>query len=108
MNDIEIIHCKNQPWKPMSNPRDIKTMGKLGEELGECQSAAMRCLIQGIEEKEPVTGKINRHWLEDEIADVLANVELVIERFALDQERIASRSASKKPLLLAWHIEADS
>lgn len=68
----------------------------------------MRCVIQGINEREPKTGYLNQHWLEDEIADVLANAELVMDRFHLDKARIAKRSAAKKPLLLAWHKEAGS
>lgn len=65
------------PWIPMSKPIDIKHLGKLAEELGEASSAVARCLIQGIDESEPVTGKLNRQWLEDELADVCANIQLV-------------------------------
>lgn len=108
MKDKEIPNVVYQPWRPMTNARDLKTIGKLGEELGECQAAAMRCLIQGIDEREPETGYLNRHWLEDEVADVLVNAELVITRFGLDKDRIEKRSAAKKPLLLAWHNGADS
>jgi hypothetical protein len=90
----------------MSDPVDIKTLGKFGEELGECASAAMRCLIQGIDEVDPETGYPNREWLEDEIADVQAGAELTIERFNLDQERIDKRKAFKKKFLKAWHAGA--
>ena len=100
------IPVSQQPWHPMTNPQDLKTLGKLGEELGECQAALMRCLIQGIDEVEPVTGYMNRHWLEDEIADVQVNAELVISRFGLDVDRMAQRRAEKKRLLTAWHREA--
>lgn len=103
MNDDEIPAAAYQPWHPMTDPQDLKTLGKLGEELGECQAAAMRCLVQGIDEKEPKTGKVNRHWLEDEIADVAVNMTLVIERFGLDEARINKRAEAKEPLLRAWH-----
>lgn len=106
MKDHEIPTATYQPWHPMDDPRDLKTLGKLGEELGECQAAVMRCIIQGIDEKEPTTGYLNRHWLEDEIADVLVNIQLVVERFSLDYERIEKRAERKKPLLLSWHREA--
>ncbi len=108
MKDDEIPAAAYQPWRPMSNPQDIKTLGKLAEELGECQAAAMRCLIQGIEEHEPKTGYLNRLWLEDEIADVLANIELVVARFDLDKRRMEKRYAAKMPLLHAWHTEASN
>ncbi len=91
------------PWHPMERPIDKKHIGKLMEELGECSSAAARCLIQGIDEAEPVTGKINREWLEDEIADVLANAELNMDHFGLDRERIETRKVRKMEHLRAWH-----
>ncbi len=95
------------PWHPMSKPIDLKFFGKLGEELGECSSAVSRCIIQGLEECEPVTGKLNREWLEDEMADVLANIELVMERYELDKLRIFARAARKKEGLKTWHNMLD-
>lgn len=71
------------PWHPMSNAVDIKHIGKLLEELGELVSACSRCLIQGVNEAEPVTGKLNKDWLEDEIADVICGIQLVEKRFSL-------------------------
>lgn len=106
MKDHEIPKAAYQPWHPMTDPQDLKTLGKAQEELGECIAAIARCMIQGIEECEPKTGYLNRHWLEDEIADVLVNIDLVICRFALDNHRIDARQLAKRPLLLAWHKEA--
>ena len=94
------------PWHPMSDPVDIKTIGKFLEELGEGVSAAARSLIQQIDGKEPTTGKSNKEWMEDEIADILANAELNIERFKLDGHRIGARVELKKARLRAWHKEA--
>lgn len=91
------------PWHPMADSVDLKHLGKLGEELGECSAAVSRCLIQGIDKAEPVTGKPNREWLEDEIADVAANMELVAARFGLDKERIAERAQRKVAQLRTWH-----
>lgn len=89
------------PWHPMSNPVDLKTIGKLLEELGEAVSAAARCMIQGIDECEPVTGKPNRKWIEDEFADLQANMKLTVERFnlAVDQHRIDKKIYH----LSQWH-----
>jgi NTP pyrophosphatase (non-canonical NTP hydrolase) len=95
------------PWVPMTRPIDLKHLGKFGEELNECGAAVNRCIIQGIDEAEPVTGKVNRAWLEDEIADVLANVELVIGHFGLDMQRIYLRSEKKKKHLGGWHSMLD-
>ena len=94
------------PWHPISDAVDLKHLGKCAEELNECGSAVARCIIQGIDEAEPVTGKVNRVWLEDEIADVQANLTLVIERFSLDQDRMAARAEKKRRYLQQWHTLA--
>ena len=94
------------PWKPMTDPVDLKHIGKLGEELGECQAAAMRCLIQGIDGINPDDGKVNREWLQDEIADALANIDLVVERFGLDEKKIGLRRLRKIVFLRKWHNRA--
>lgn len=91
------------PWHPMKEAIDLKHLGKLIEELNECSSAAARCLIQGIDEAEPKTGKVNRVWLEEEIADVIANIELVELHFGLDLGKIMTRAFEKKAKLKAWH-----
>lgn len=91
------------PWNPMDKPIDLKHLGKLGEETNELGAAVSRCIIQGIDEAEPVTGKVNRKWLEDEIADVAANIDLVIEHFKLDTNRITERALDKKGKLKLWH-----
>lgn len=95
------------PWRPMSRPIDLKHLGKLAEELGEAQSAVARCVIQGIGEREPITQKLNREWLEDELADVLANVELVTEHFKLDRLRMQDRVERKKAHCRGWHSMLD-
>lgn len=102
MSDADQLRDAN-PWHPITDAVDLKHLGKFGEELGECGAAVSRCIIQGVAECEPVTGKVNQAWLEDEIADVRANAELVIERFGLDEARIAARAERKKLHLRQWH-----
>ena len=104
MNDKADI--KLNPWHPMTNSIDIKHLGKLGEECNELGAAISRCIIQGIDESEPVTGKENKQWLEDEIADVLAGIELCQERFKLDLDKIKERKEKKKIRLQEWHYMA--
>ncbi|MFZ5737706.1 MAG: hypothetical protein ACOY6K_12580 [Pseudomonadota bacterium] len=91
------------PWHPITDSIDLKHLGKFAEELNECGSAVARCIIQGVNECEPVTGKRNRDWLQDEIADVIANAQLVIDHFKLDSEAIHIRAARKQAHLKAWH-----
>ncbi len=91
------------PWVPMKSAVDKKHIGKLLEELGEGTAAASRCLIQGISAKEPITGKLNKEWLEDKLADIIANIELNVEHFKLNKKRMGQRVATKKRSLRIWH-----
>lgn len=91
------------PWRPMTDALAVKHLGKLGEEVNELGSAISRCIIQGVDECEPVTRKPNRQCLQDEIADVLANIELVTKHFGLDEEAIRIRTERKKKHLRGWH-----
>lgn len=92
-----------QPWHPITDPVDLKHLGKLGEECGELGQAVCRCIIQGMYETNLKEGKSNESVLEDEIADVLANIQLVIARFDLDESAIHKRKVHKIPKLQAWH-----
>lgn len=103
MKDNPAQSWKLNPWHPMQRPIDLKHLGKLGEEVNELGSAISRCIIQGIDECEPVTGKPNRQWLREEIADVLANIQLVCEHFELDQLAVGERVRRKKQHLRGWH-----
>jgi NTP pyrophosphatase (non-canonical NTP hydrolase) len=91
------------PWKPEQSPLALMHLGKLGEELGEAQAAVSRCIIQGINESEPETHKPNKQWLEDELADVMVNIHLVIDYFRLDQKRMSGRTYKKMEHLKQWH-----
>lgn len=90
------------PWVPMSNAADKKVIGKLLEELGEAVAAASRCLIQGISECDPVTGKINRQWLEEELADVRGLTWLAIAHFSLNDSKIVDRAHEKMLQKIEW------
>ena len=92
-----------EPVVPMSNPVDIKHIGKLLEELGEGVAAAARCLIQGIDGREPVTGKPNLQWFTEELADITANTKLCVQRCTLDMQAISTRAERKEDHLRKWH-----
>lgn len=91
------------PWQPITDKLQLKKLGKLGEELGELTSATLRCIIQGVDEVEPVTKKSNRLWLQEEIADVYATLEHVIEEHGLDSHFIVARANEKYERLKTWH-----
>ena len=103
MNDDAAARFQVRPWVPISNPLHLKILGKLAEELGEATAAVARCIIQGICEQEPNTGKVNREWLEDEIADVKANLDLAVAAFDLDPARIERRAERKRQGQREWH-----
>lgn len=106
MDDKDIPVTALNPWHPITNSIDLKILGKLGEEINELGSAISRCIIQGVDECEPVTRKPNKEWLENEIADVKAGILLTEERFALDKERITARAKAKVKALRQWHYMA--
>lgn len=92
-----------RPWHPMTDPVAVKTLGKLGEEAGELCQIVCRCLIQGIDETDPTKDITNREWLENELADVAANLRLVKDYFDLDTEKINKRITEKMERLKRWH-----
>ena len=102
----EATSPKMNPWQPISDAVDLKHLGKLAEECGELSAAVSRCIIQGVNEQEPVTGKVNRQWLEDEMADVIAGIGLTCERFGLNTARMEARAERKMHQLRQWHAMA--
>lgn len=94
------------PWHPMTDALALKHLGKRAEETAELGAAIARCIIQGVDECEPVTGKRNREWLEDEMADVAANMKLVTDHFNLDSRRMTDRMFRKEKHLQVWHSQA--
>ncbi len=85
---------------------DAAILSRIAQKLGEAISAVSRCIIQGLEGVNAKSNQTNKEWLEDELADVIANSELVIDRFGLDKARIAQRVADKKAFLLPLHLRA--
>lgn len=91
------------PWTPITDIILLKHLGKLSEELSECNSAVARCIIQGVDECEPSTGECNRDWLQKELADVLCNIRLVVNHLGLSWDEIRARSDFKENHLKRWH-----
>ena len=97
-------------WMPEPNVALHQAIGKLAEEAGELATIAARCLIQGVDQCEPVTGKPNLTALLQEMADVIAILNVVHEELGdrlteeLDDEmdeRITRKIAHKKEWLEA-------
>lgn len=80
-------------WKPEPDVLTHQALGKLVEELGELTQIATRCLIQGFNSSEPVTGMPNRQQLQKEMSDVRAALEWASEitGVAEDTDRVMSK-----------------
>lgn len=89
-------------WTPTTNLMMLRRMGKLGEELAELSVVTNRCIIQGIDEIDPGSGIVNRERLEKELADVLAQCNVTIEKLGLNQEFIKARTEDKIEQMAEW------
>jgi len=89
-------------WTPTTDLMMLRRMGKLQEELAELANVAARCIIQGIDEVDPGTGKVNRIRLTHEIADVLAQCRVTIQVLNLDQKAIEERALEKVRQMEEW------
>lgn len=67
------------PWKPETNVVLHQALGKLAEECSELAKIATRCMIQGYAEADPVTQKLNRTQLMEEVADVRATMQWLFD-----------------------------
>jgi hypothetical protein len=94
-------------WVPTTNLMMLRRMGKLLEELNECGSVAARCIIQGIDEIDPATGKTNRQRLIEEVADVYAQLDCTVSTLNLDYTFIDNRRERKKGYMRDWESMFD-
>lgn len=83
-------------WRQEPDEPTLLMIGKLAEEAGELAARAARCIIQGLDAKDPDTGRTNREELEREIADVRGLGDLAIDRLGLDLPFIAERAITKR------------
>ena len=90
------------PWQPITNTKDIKHLGKLGEELNELGTVKDRISIQGLDGINPTTNEVNRVWFENELADVLCMIAHNIKHFNLDEDRIMKRMDAKIQYIKPW------
>ncbi|MCK3780453.1 hypothetical protein MZK49_27585 [Ensifer sesbaniae] len=78
-------------WKPETDIVLHQALGKCAEECAELSQALARCLIQGFHEAEPVTHKLNRTHLFEEVADFKAALrwlfDVLDEPFKGESER---------------------
>lgn len=89
-------------WMSESDPHKVRRLGKTLEELGELIAVLARCLIQGSEEIDPGTGRVNHDRLEDEMADVTAQMKLTAVSFQADTLLMDLRIEQKIREMREW------
>lgn len=89
-------------WEPPTDQRLLRRVGKTGEELCEAGAVVCRIVIQGIDGVDPSSGKTNRERLEDELADVQAQIFCTVRDLDLDNIRMAERRDLKVDLMRQW------
>lgn len=103
-NDLAKLDEVVSPWMPITDPVRLALFGKLGEELNEAGSAICRTIIQGTCGRNPKDGKLNIDWLQEEIADVQACINLVKDTFVMNGKTFDDRVNRKMEHLRKWHI----
>lgn len=91
-------------WQVTTDRKLLRRMGKLCEELGELSAVAARVIIQGIDEVDPSSGKRNRQRLEEELADVQAQIGCTVATLQLDQAHMGKRTAAKMQQMGEWEL----
>lgn len=92
---------KITPWSPEQDPLRLAILGKLAEEASELAARASRCIIHGLDQVDPDTGRLNSEELQREAADVTACL-LVIER-SLQLQPMRARQQEKLNGYALWH-----
>lgn len=94
------------PWMPEQDRIRLAVLGKLVEECNELGARAARCIIQGIDEIDPDSGRTNRAEMAREVADVLACIDALETTEGVDADEL--RVLGKVSGFRRWHemIEA--
>lgn len=95
------------PWMPEPDAMVHQVLGKIGEECNEMGAALFRCLIQGFDESEPVSGKPNRRQFWEEVADIEAAIAWAKETLNAPDFSMEDRRARKLAGFRAWQTMID-
>ncbi len=90
------------PWKPETDIVLHQALGKLAEECSELAKIATRCMIQGYAEADPVTEKLNRTQLMEEVADVKAAMRWLFDVLDIPLKGESAREARKFDGFKEW------
>lgn len=101
-DEKEIFNYPVTPWKPTTDIKELKRLGKTLEELGELSAVVARCIIQGAREIDPSSGEMNLDRLRKEIADVYAQLEETALFYAISPFVIEFRKKQKIKYMRIW------
>lgn len=95
-----------EPLVPLAEAKvkkeEQRRLGKTTEELGELSAVVGRIGIQGIDEIDPSSGEANRARLQDEMADVMAQLGLLLDFYKLDSDYMGKRIDQKRASMQEW------
>lgn len=89
-------------WELAEDPTLRRRMGKTGEELAELAAVVNRIQIQGLDAVDPGSGKTNRQRLQEEMADVYAQLDTNLAVLGLDGPAISDRVMEKQRQMHEW------
>ncbi|MDP4074238.1 hypothetical protein [Acidovorax sp. A1169] len=99
MRMSESLHMSLNPVGRGTTPSHHTSLLRI---LGVLQAVVARCVIQGIEEIDPSSGKTNRVRFIEAVADTLTQVNKSIGHFSLDYNAIRLRVTEKKRQMAEW------
>jgi hypothetical protein len=88
-------------WLPDQDQHRLAVLGKLIEECNELSGRAARCILHGLDEVDPDSGRTNRAELEREIADVEACLSQAQKRLGVAYD--LHRAVEKTRGFDHWH-----
>lgn len=86
-----------------SGVRLLPRLFRFGQRMGVAGAAVSRCIIQGIDEREPVTGKLNRDWLCESLVEIISTIPPIVASLNLDRKAMDLRCGRKMAHLRQWH-----
>lgn len=89
-------------WHVEEDKYRLRRLGKALEENNELGAVLARCIIQGVDEIDPSSGKTNRQRMQEEIADVFTQLDLLIDCFELKDVGLLERIRDKRDIMNKW------
>lgn len=89
-------------WHVETDAFILRRLGKALEELGELTSVLARCIIQGVNEVDPSSKKVNLQRMQEETTDVMTQINCLTTAFALDKDKMKERFQDKLQSMEKW------